>query len=128
MHYPSPAYDGVPVVGGITRLGADGTLDRSFDVGSALSGTAGTMYTASVIPDGSDRLYVAGSFKSFDGLAENNVIRLNPNGSVDTSFSGPADLDAVAYFAVAREGGGVLVSGDFTKGLLALDEHGNPLH
>jgi uncharacterized delta-60 repeat protein len=68
----------------LIRLTPTGTKDASFSVGSGFDGTV-----ASLIPalDGSNRIYVGGNFAHYNGTAVDRIARLNPNGSLDTTFA-----------------------------------------
>jgi uncharacterized delta-60 repeat protein len=77
----------------LTRLNADGSLDTSFDGDGKLIVPVGSGsdsgYSVAVQPDG--RILVAGY--SFTGTDDDfSVIRLNSNGSLDTSFDGDGKL------------------------------------
>lgn len=74
----------------VARLNADGSLDTTFDPGTGAAGRSAhyvTPYIRSVAlqPDG--KVLVAGDFNSFNGTTLNRILRLNPNGSVDNTFS-----------------------------------------
>jgi uncharacterized delta-60 repeat protein len=67
---------------GIARLNADGSLDQtSFLPGY---GVNGTVFSMAVQPDG--KLLIAGAFTSYNNTNRNYIARLNPDGSVDTTF------------------------------------------
>ncbi len=63
----------------IVRLLADGTVDRSFDAGSAGP-------CRRILPQADGRVLVAGQFTNFAGTGPSGFARLNENGSIDTSF------------------------------------------
>jgi len=65
----------------IARLNADGSLDTSFNVGL---GTNNRVYKTLVQPDG--KIIIVGQFSTYNGVAYNNIARLNTDGSLDTSF------------------------------------------
>jgi hypothetical protein len=73
------SYDGVPV-SNFVRLDADGALDTRF---ANTTGFNGTVRRIAPLGQGSRKLYVAGSFSSYDGVATGSVVRLAPDGSVD---------------------------------------------
>jgi uncharacterized delta-60 repeat protein len=80
------SYNGA-AVGGIARLNvATGARDTGFNSGG--SGFSGTVFALLLAPDG--KYYAGGSFTSFNGAARSRVARLNSNGSLDSSFVGPA--------------------------------------
>ena len=101
--------DGQLVVGGIftqvdgmpharlARLNAaDGTLDASF---STSAGTDGPV--AGLMQQSDGRLVVAGTFATVNGTARSCLARLNPNGTLDTTFNAGA---------ISLSGGTALVS------------------
>ena len=74
------AYDGVSRRS-IVRVNPNGTVDPSFDPGTAVEGS---VFDIAIQADGLPLL--AGQFTAFDGVPRNNVARLNADGSLDTSF------------------------------------------
>ncbi len=73
---------------GIFRINADGTLDRTFDAGwgfASSNNTNGRIFAIAVQNDG--KILVAGEFWTFGGQPRKNLARLNPDGSLDVSFT-----------------------------------------
>ncbi len=69
----------------MARLNADRTLDASFDTGNLLTSSAKEIALA---PDG--RIYVvSNSFSSVLGWSEYGILRLNPDGTHDATFTPP---------------------------------------
>lgn len=66
----------------IIRLNTDGTVDTSFNVGTAFNST---VQKIAIQSDG--KILVGGSFTTYTGTTYNRIIRLNSNGSVDTGFN-----------------------------------------
>src|SRR5690606_31164656 len=67
----------------ITRLNVNGGIDTSFNTGTGFPG--GAIMAIALQPDG--KILVGGSFTSYNGTIRNNLIRLNADGSLDTSFA-----------------------------------------
>lgn len=65
----------------IVRLNPDGSIDQTFNPGS---GADDTIYTINVQPDGG--IFAGGMFTSFNQTRRVAMVRLLPNGNVDTSF------------------------------------------
>lgn len=96
--------DGKVIVGGaftsmrnvsrsrIARLNIDGTLDNSFNPGT---GPNGDVYSILVLPDG--HILVGGTFLTWNGGARKALVRLNEDGSLDSSFT---NFDSVVDFQV----------------------------
>src|SRR5262249_59327119 len=90
-----------------TRYNADGTLDTSFNhsgiVRTDFPGLAAVPSSVVIQPDG--KIVVAGgAFPLFTFLGNFEVVRYNPNGSLDTSF-----------------GNGGIVTTNFPQGSYAFD-------
>lgn len=95
--------------GGVARLNADGTLDSAFD---PVDGADGTVYAVGGLPDG--KVMVAGAFTNFGGFQRARYARLNPNGSVDTSFDIGTGANDTVRAMVVQPDTAVVIGGDFT--------------
>jgi uncharacterized delta-60 repeat protein len=65
----------------IVRLNSNGTIDNTFVIGS---GFDLNIFDIDIQSDG--KILVAGSFTTYSGQSYNNLIRLNTDGSIDTTF------------------------------------------
>jgi uncharacterized delta-60 repeat protein len=92
----------------LTRLNADGTTDSTFDIGTGFDADPGVI---SIQPDG--RILVAGAFTTFNGVPKNRLIRLNADGSLDTSFTGT--FDGVINDVLPLATGKILIGGSFSS-------------
>jgi uncharacterized delta-60 repeat protein len=119
--------DGKVVIGGaftsadfaayhhITRLNPGGMVDTSFDVGT---GADDNVNSVVIQPD--SKILVGGAFRTFNGIGASRIVRLNSNGSVDTSFRTGAGFTrsdgrlAIVYDILLLANGRMLVAGDFT--------------
>ncbi|WDO13751.1 T9SS type A sorting domain-containing protein [Flavobacterium sp. WW92] len=73
---------------GIARLNADGTVDSSFNVGGVGIGVNDRVLACAIQSDG--KILLGGGFiRSYNGVPVRNMIRLNVDGSLDTSFVYP---------------------------------------
>ncbi|WP_309641374.1 hypothetical protein [Flavobacterium sp.] len=68
----------------VARLNTDGSLDASFNVGAGIAG-ADRPYKVAIQTDG--KIVVIGNFSTFNGVVKNSIVRLNTDGSIDTSFN-----------------------------------------
>ena len=68
----------------VARLNPDGSLDLSFDPGS---GADGAVFDLALQSDG--KIVLGGNFRGFNGSNNVAVARLNPDGSIDSSFRSP---------------------------------------
>ena len=95
----------------LARLNPDGSWDSTFDWGPG-AGPNGEIKSIAVQADG--RILVAGVFSTIDGKATPAILRLNTDGTVDSSFvPRPAD-PAVVMSVAAQPDGRVLIGGFFT--------------
>ena len=99
----------------IARLNSDGSLDPSFDPGA---GPDGPVYSVAVQADG--RVVIGGRFSSCSGASRSCIARLNPDGSLDTSFnprSGAGGEQSVVYTVALQTVGAttrILAGGNFS--------------
>ncbi|WP_417521977.1 hypothetical protein [Marinobacter sp.] len=99
---------------GIVRLNRDGSIDTGFNVGSGFVSSPYAVVASAI--DGSDDVYVGGSYTTYNGTPINRIVRLNNDGSIDTGFSvGSGFNGTVLSIAPAVDGSGdVYVGGVFT--------------
>jgi uncharacterized delta-60 repeat protein len=101
---------------GIARLNADGTVDMSFNPGTG-SVTGSVTYAISYMALQADgKVLVGGNFSTFDGVKRNSLARLNPDGSLDTTFDTGAGAPGGSLGALLLQPDGkILVGGVFTN-------------
>ena len=100
---------------GIARLNADGALDTSFDPST---GTSGTLFSVRAIVVQSDgTILIGGSFTTCNGVARNEIARLDSTGTLDTSFNpgAGAGLNSYVFKLVVQSGGKILIGGWFSS-------------
>jgi len=87
------------------------SLDTGFDIGAGFDG--GGVYSLALQPD--DKILVGGEFTDFDGSSANRLVRLNPDGTLDSGFDiGAGFNDGVLAIALQPDGG-ILVGGSFSE-------------
>lgn len=91
----------------IVRLNTNGTVDTTFNVGTAGFNTS--VYSLAVQTDG--KILVGGNFTSYSGSAVNRLVRLNTDGTRDTSYNVGTGASAVVYSIVPQSDGNILVGG-----------------
>ncbi len=105
-------FDGVDLRG-VVRLNTDGSLDTSFAASVATNNVNDnpTVYHVALQPDG--KIVLGGDFTMVNGVARNNVARLNADGSLDTGFV--ANTDPAVWGLTVQPDGKVLLVGTFTQ-------------
>jgi len=102
-------YNGT-TVNRIARILSNGSLDPSFSTGS---GTSANITNIEIQPDG--KIILAGNFIAFNGISANRIVRLNPDGTPDTSFNQGSGFNDDCSALILQADGKILVGGKFTE-------------
>jgi len=97
----------------LVQLNSDGSIDNSFDIGTGFNGNT---RSAMVLPSG--KVMVDGTFTNYQGLNYKFILRLNSNGSLDTTFNslGSAGAGGGGIYSMAIQNDGkIIVGGAFTS-------------
>lgn len=94
----------------IVRLNANGTIDGSFSVGAGLDWIGMGL---AIQPNG--KIIVVGHFGGYQGVVRQKIIRINPNGMLDTTFAQQEDPQITLNDVVLDSHGKVFVGGYFNK-------------
>ncbi|MBL8181680.1 MAG: VCBS repeat-containing protein [Blastocatellia bacterium] len=90
------------------RVNTDGTLDATFDIGTGFSSPPDSLVIQS---DG--KIIAIGEFTSYNGTSVPGIVRLNSNGSIDSSFS--LTVTGTIRAAAIRPDGKIYVVGEFSN-------------
>jgi uncharacterized delta-60 repeat protein len=107
------SFNNVPAYG-VVRLNANGSVDTGFSVGAGLDvvNSFALGYAVAVQTDG--KILIGGDFTTFNGQPANGLVRLNANGSLDTSFGLDAALQSpYVEGLIIQPDGKLLVNGGF---------------
>jgi uncharacterized delta-60 repeat protein len=88
------------------------SVDGVFNVGSSGFNIASQVYDIVRQPDG--KLIVGGSFTSYNGISANRIIRLNPSGTIDSSFNVGSGFDGIVETIGLQSNGKIIIGGRFT--------------
>ncbi|MBE98586.1 T9SS type A sorting domain-containing protein [Flavobacterium coralii] len=115
------------------RLNNDGSLDDTLNIGNGFSDTT---FSIAVQPDG--KIIVVGAFAGYNNSPSGHIVRINPDGSKDTSFAlTPGSnfyYEGLARGVKVLPSGKILVNGtsdlylynsQFKKGLIRLNSNGS---
>ena len=94
----------------IIRLNSDGSIDTGF--------VYGTGFNSSIIQitqQSDSKILVGGDFTSYNGTSANRIIRLNSNGSLDTSLNTGTGFNYYPNVILQLSDGKILVGGSFTS-------------
>lgn len=77
----------------ITRINPDGSIDNSFNIGNGFNNYVTKL---KILSDG--KILVLGQFTSYNGTNVNKLIKLNTDGTIDTSFNiGPINGSIITF-------------------------------
>jgi len=95
---------------GIVRINTNGTRDATFNVGTGLTGGVDGRH-CKIQPDG--KIVVVGAFTAYSGSAINRIVRINTDGTRDTSFNVGVGFPGAAESVILQPDGKILVAGQF---------------
>ena len=119
------AYNGQPV-SKLFRIFPNGQRDTTFQTGSGFS--TGAIRGLALQPDG--KILAVGSFTSYQGVPRNRLLRLHPNGDLDTTFTPNVNFSTTVLTLRILPDGRILVFGNHSvpgsvlQHLAMLNSHG----
>ena len=112
-------YNGLNTARRIIRLNSDGTVDPSFSSGTGVtSGFNSNVRTIDLQSDG--KILVGGEFVSYNNSSAPRIVRLNTDGSIDTTFNSGTGFGSIfppsiiVYDIKILSNDKILVGGEFT--------------
>lgn len=96
--------------GKLIRLLPNGLRDENFNVGS---GADAIVQVFLIQPD--QKILVGGNFSTFNGQVISHLVRLNPDGSIDSGFNAGNLFDNNVYAIALQSDGKIIVGGNFAK-------------
>ena len=94
----------------LIRLNSDWSRDETFDSGTGFGGSA-LLYTLAIQNDG--KILVGWDFSSYRWLSAPNMIRINDDGSRDTTFDIIDWFDGTVKAIIVQNDGKIVVGGMF---------------
>lgn len=108
-------YQGV-TVNKLAILNPNGSLDTSFNVGLGPDYVDQGYGSSSMISEQSDgKLIIVGNFTTFNGISKKNIVRLNLDGTIDTSFNVGTSSNGYITCVKIQNDGKILCGGKFTQ-------------
>jgi uncharacterized delta-60 repeat protein len=93
----------------IIRLNNNGSIDTAFNIGNGFNGIVNSI---TILDSG--KIVVGGNFTSYNFIASNRLIRLNPNGNIDSSFILGTGYNQEVTSIAVQNNGKIIVGGNFT--------------
>ena len=92
------AYNNTGALSPLKRLHADGSLDTTWNTGgTGFTDTQGEPEVNALLVTAGDKVYVGGVFTHYNGTVRQGLLRLNADGSLDTSFNFTSVSSASAF-------------------------------
>ncbi len=104
---------------GVVRLNDDGTVDPLFNTGS---GVEGPVTSLAVQTDG--KVIIGGRIDSYNGIGRGNLTRINPDGSLDTSFPQGVTVNFLVLDIAIQSDNKIIAVGSFFRGIIRLNPDG----
>ena len=95
----------------ILRLNSNGTLDTTF---GSISGFTGTKTVNDMILQSDGKILCGGEFTGYSGVSSNNIIRLNNDGTIDTTFNAGTGFNGPVYTLARQSTDNIMVGGSFS--------------
>jgi uncharacterized delta-60 repeat protein len=101
----------------IARLNPNGSFDNAFQIGTGFItlGTNPACYVAGLLVENTDQILVGGLFNNYNNQNYRALLRLNPNGTVDQTFSIGTGFDSRVEKIIKQPDNKYLVFGQFTQ-------------
>ena len=96
-------------VNGIVRLNMNGSIDNSFNPGTGFGGEV-----LCLIVQASGKVVVGGAFTTYNGQPFANIVRINTDGTADTSFRAGTGFNYPVRSMIQDPNGQIVVGGDFS--------------
>jgi uncharacterized delta-60 repeat protein len=96
---------------GIIRLNTNGTRDTTFNVGAGLT-LSNTANHSTLQSDG--KIIVGGFFTTYSGSTSNRIVRINTDGTRDTTFNVGVGFNNTVETVILQPDGKILINGNFT--------------
>jgi uncharacterized delta-60 repeat protein/uncharacterized repeat protein (TIGR01451 family) len=93
----------------LARLNQNGSIDNTFNIGSGLDNIINAI---ALQADG--KILIGGYFTSFNGSAAHNILRLNVDGSIDSTFNVGSGPNSQVNAITIQSDGKILIGGYFT--------------
>ena len=107
------AYNGVSV-NKIARLNTDGTLDTTFNIGSGFTTATSNQGITKIVLQADGKIIVAGTFTAYNGFTCKDLVRLNTDGTLDTSFNIGTGFNNTISSISIQTNGNIFACGGFT--------------
>ncbi|KAA9325979.1 LamG-like jellyroll fold domain-containing protein [Adhaeribacter soli] len=101
---------------GIARINVNGSLDTDFNPGTGFANSSlPTHYVYAIAVQADKKILVGGEFNSYNGKSCNNLVRLNPDGTIDNTFAIGMGVNGAVHAIVVQPDGKIVLGGSFLQ-------------
>ncbi|HLO58434.1 MAG TPA: T9SS type A sorting domain-containing protein [Bacteroidales bacterium] len=93
----------------LARLNLNGSVDTTFHCG-----TGADSDIKEIVPDAAGKIILVGSFKYFNKVSCNSIVRLNTDGTIDNTFLTGTGANRTINTVKLLSNGKLIIGGDFT--------------
>ncbi len=96
----------------IARINADGSLDNSFNTTDNSFNTTGSGVNRninSILLQSDGKIVIGGDFTTYNGIATNGLVRINSDGTLDTSFYSLGTQNSVGVSSISLQSDGKII-------------------
>lgn len=98
---------------GVVRLNSDGTFDPTFVTGTGISGARNFYSMNAITIQSDDKIILGGRFNGYNGNTVANIVRINTDGSFDSSFLQGSGFDNEVFSFAIQPDTKIIVGGTF---------------
>jgi uncharacterized delta-60 repeat protein len=108
----------------LIRLNIDGSIDNTFNIGTGFAPTI-TASTTHITIQTDGKILVSGNYNQFSGITVPPLVRLNSDGSLDSSFNYTGGLTATSDTLQTSDGKIILIGGGVNNIIQRLNSDGS---
>ncbi len=98
----------------IARLNTDGSLDTTFNIGTGFTTSSTNQGITEIVLQADGKIIVAGTFTAYNGIACKDLVRLNADGTIDSSFNIGSGFNNTINSISVQSDGKIFACGSFT--------------
>jgi uncharacterized delta-60 repeat protein len=99
----------------IARLNSDGSLDTTFNIGTGFTTTSTNQGITEIVLQAEGKIIVAGTFTAYNGIECKDLVRLNTDGTLDTTFNIGTGFNNTINSISVQSDGKIFACGAFTS-------------
>jgi uncharacterized delta-60 repeat protein len=100
---------------GVARINSDGTFDSTFVTGIGISGARNFYTINAMVVQSDDKVILVGRFNGYDGNTVADIVRINTDGSFDSSFLQGGGFDNETFSLAIQSDNKIIVGGTFNS-------------